>query len=177
MISVTTDAVVFSPTGTGDLYVLLVTRKNDPFKGMLSLPGGFLNPDETLIDCAVRELREETGLDAKPILQMGERSEPDRDPRGRVISFPFIFTVLDQPEVVGSDDAEKAEWVETGALNPNLPDSPKLAFDHIDIIGEAMGAIIYDAITKAGLSPDLATNAIEQGLDLTSLELPSNATL
>lgn len=161
-ISVTTDAVVLSPTPAGELFVLLVTRKNEPFQGQLALPGGFLEPNETLAECARRELSEETGLDVAPFFQLNERSDPSRDPRGRVISFPFVFLTKDLPEVTGADDAEKAEWVNVDSLDPEDPNSPKLAFDHLDIIGEGVGAVIVDLMSRQRPS---------------ELSLPPNATL
>lgn len=140
-ISVAADAVVFSttPEARENLMVLLVTRKNEPFKGARVFPGGFVNEDESLMEASARELREETGLDSFPVGQLAERSDIGRDPRGRVISFPFVFVVKDCPEVVGADDAETAEWVKVEDLSFG-PEDPgeTLGFDHTNILLEAV---------------------------------------
>lgn len=119
----TTDIVVFAPH-KGTIKVLLVKRGNEPFKGKWALPGGFLNEDETAEECALRELKEETGLDLKPnqIYQVHTFTSLDRDPRGRTISICFSAFV-DYEKVAGGDDAAEAQWV-------SFADLPDLAFDH-----------------------------------------------
>lgn len=121
--AVTTDIVVFAPH-KGTIKVLLVKRGNEPFKGKWALPGGFLNEDETAEECALRELKEETGLDLKPnqIYQVHTFTSLDRDPRGRTISICFSAFV-DYEKVAGGDDAAEAQWV-------SFADLPDLAFDH-----------------------------------------------
>jgi 8-oxo-dGTP diphosphatase len=137
-ISVATDAVVLSPKD-GELYVLMVTRKHEPYKGGLAFPGGFLNKDETLSACSMRELEEETGLIATPVGQLYERSDPARDPRGRVITFPFVYIVYDCPSVTGADDAEKAAWYKVNDVDfDESGEGHPLAFDHADILIEAL---------------------------------------
>ncbi len=147
-ISVAVDAVVLSyiKDEAPELKVLLVTRQNDPFKGEYVLPGGFLDEGEELADGAARELREETGLDAYPIGQLTERAAVDRDPRGRVITFPFVFIVPGCPEVTAADDARTAEWMEVadtdltefGITVEGESKGLKLAFDHASILTEAV---------------------------------------
>ena len=73
--------------------VVLIKRKNDPFKDSWALPGGFLNEGETLAECAVRELKEETGIDAKALMPIATYSNPNRDPRGQVISEAFNIVI------------------------------------------------------------------------------------
>lgn len=125
--AVTTDCVVFGFDG-GGLSVLLVERGLEPFKGCWALPGGFLKMDETVEQCAARELREETGVKDIFIEQLGAFSDVDRDPRGRVVTIAFYALVRQSSyAVIGGDDAAKASWFA-------LTDVPRLAFDHDRIL-------------------------------------------
>ena len=127
--AVTADSVVI--TNEAEPKVLLIERGADPYKGCWAFPGGFLNMDETTEQCAVRELEEETGLKILGLQQIGAYSKVDRDPRGRTITVAYL-AVLDSPcEVVGQDDAAKAQWFP-------LNDLPKLAFDHDEIMSDAI---------------------------------------
>ncbi len=128
-IDVTVDAVIFVKEEK-DLRVLLVQRKNDPFKNKWALPGGFLEKEESLVAGAKRELEEETGLKPKELYQIRAFGDPGRDPRGRIISIAFLGVIDRVEEVNGSDDAGDANWF----LLSNLPD---LAFDHGEIIAAA----------------------------------------
>jgi 8-oxo-dGTP diphosphatase len=132
-ISITTDAVIFSTLSNTD-YVLLIQRKNDPFKDEWALPGGFLETDEAFETGAKRELKEETGLDVKALKQIGVFGAIGRDPRGRTISIAFVGTISSTPKVEAADDAKNAKW---WPLN-NLPN---LAFDHSEIIAKALKAL------------------------------------
>ena len=127
--SVTTDCVVFGFDGT-KLSVLLIERGNDPFKGCWAFPGGFLNMEETALECAKRELYEETGLQDVCLRQFHAFTDPKRDPRERVISIAY-YGVVDICEVRGGDDAAKAQWFP-------LDELPRLAFDHDVILREAL---------------------------------------
>src|SRR4051812_37097768 len=84
--ALTADCVVVDP----DRGVLMVRRKNPPFKDYLALPGGFVEIGEAVEDAARRELAEETGLDAMNLALVGVYSRPDRDPRGHVCSVAFL---------------------------------------------------------------------------------------
>lgn len=129
--AVTTDCVIFGITRDGERRVLLVQRGNEPFRGMWAFPGGFLNMDETLEQCARRELKEETGLDT-PIRfeELKSFSTVDRDPRGRTISVAFVAEVP-LSEVKGGDDAAEARWFP-------LDEIPQLAFDHGEMLQVAL---------------------------------------
>ncbi|WP_029036848.1 NUDIX domain-containing protein [Salinimicrobium xinjiangense] len=127
-IAVTTDSVIFS-TQNGETKVLLVKRKQDPFKGKWALPGGFLEDEEPLEDGAKRELEEETGLKVTTLKQLKAYGTPGRDPRGRTISIVFYGETGSEEEVKGNDDAEEANWF-------LLNDLPQLAFDHSEILEE-----------------------------------------
>lgn len=127
--AVTTDCVVF--TQEEEPKVLLIQRGNEPYKGCWAFPGGFMNMEETAEECAVRELKEETGLTVKQIQQIGAYSKVDRDPRGRTISIAYL-AIVDAPTAVsGMDDAAKAAWFPLSSL-------PDLAFDHQDIMADAI---------------------------------------
>ncbi|EMR02539.1 NUDIX domain-containing protein [Cesiribacter andamanensis] len=129
--AVTVDALVFwlQPQ---DLQVLLIKRKNDPFKGCWSLPGGFMDMDETPEEAVVRELAEETGLAVEYVVQIGAFGAVERDPRHRTLSIAYLSVLTDEPgEVKGADDATEACWF-------SLHDLPlRLAFDHKDILQQA----------------------------------------
>ena len=89
--AVTTDCVVF--TQEEEPKVLLIQRGNEPYKGCWAFPGGFMNMEETAEECAVRELKEETGLTVKQIQQIGAYSKVDRDPRARTVSIAYMAIV------------------------------------------------------------------------------------
>ena len=127
--SVTTDCVIFGFDGNS-LKVLLIERGIEPYKGQWAFPGGFLNPEETAEEGALRELREETGLAAAYIDQFHTYTDPKRDPRDRVITIAYYALVRIQ-EVKGGDDAAKARWF-------SLDEIPQLAFDHDRILRDAM---------------------------------------
>jgi 8-oxo-dGTP diphosphatase len=102
--------------------VLLVRRRNAPFRGRWALPGGFVEAGESTPDAVARELREETGLRARAVELVGVYSDPHRDPRGPSVSVVYRMRGrAGRPR--GGDDAEDAAWV---PLRPR----PALAFDH-----------------------------------------------
>ena len=111
--------------------MLLIQRGFDPFKGCWAFPGGFMNMDETTEQSAIRELEEETGLVVTELHQIGAYSKVDRDPRGRTITVAYLVLVDYPVAATGQDDAAKAQWFPIDAL-------PPLAFDHEDIMQDAM---------------------------------------
>jgi 8-oxo-dGTP diphosphatase len=128
--AVTTDVVLFTIRAER-LQVLLVRRRNPPFAGSWALPGGFVGPNEDLVDCALRELYEETGIADVYLEQLYTFGRPDRDPRERVISVAYygLAPAEHLPLKPGSDAAETA-WFAYGEL-------PPLAFDHREIVDKA----------------------------------------
>jgi len=109
--------------------VLLILRDRDPFKDCYALPGGFVEEEESLEDAAQRELQEETGVSQSDLIQIHTFSQPDRDPRGRVISTAFGAVIKKETQIqlkAGSDAADAA-WIDLEKL-------PDLAFDHQSII-------------------------------------------
>ena len=131
---VTTDAVVVHSG-----HVLLVKRKAEPGKGLWALPGGFARPDQSLVDSALRELREETRLKIPlPVLRGSLKAtavfdHPDRSQRGRTIThaFHFEFPRGELPAVRGGDDADRAQWF---PLAQALEMEPRLFEDHFHIL-------------------------------------------
>lgn len=135
--AVTADCIVI--TKEAEPKVLLIQRGDEPFKGCWAFPGGFMNMDETTEECAIRELKEETGLKVSDIHQIGAYSKVDRDPRGRTVTVAYL-SVIDKPlPVTGQDDAAKSEWWPLSSL-------PILAFDHDEIISDAIA--IYNKLLK-----------------------------
>jgi 8-oxo-dGTP diphosphatase len=137
-VAVTVDIVIFT-IEQGELSVLLVRRGVPPYRGMWALPGGFVRADEDLEAAAVRELREETEVQAGVHLeQLASYGTPGRDPRMRVVSVAYLALVADlAPPVAGDDAAEARLWPVAGLTAGR----PTLAFDH--------GRIITDALERA----------------------------
>ncbi len=127
--SVTTDCVIFGFDGER-LKVLLVKRGGEPHAGWWAFPGGFVKIDESAEEGALRELQEETSLSAAYVEQFHTYSNPERDPRERVITIAY-YALVKISEVRGGDDAEEAKWFA-------LDDIPHLAFDHDVILRDAM---------------------------------------
>jgi ADP-ribose pyrophosphatase YjhB (NUDIX family) len=132
MPSLVVDIVVTAAEGS---LLLLVERKKDPWKGQLALPGGFVNIDEPIDEAAIRELREETGIKAKSLTFVGWYDEPNRDPRGRIVSMAFHVDCGNIiPAVEGMDDVKNAQWISKEGYSLSV-----LAADHAKIIGDAIG--------------------------------------
>lgn len=108
--TVTTDIVLFA--GNVDVYqslqVLLIQRKNEPFQGMWAFPGGFVDMDEDLLTCALRELEEETGVKNVELVQLHTFGSVDRDPRHRTISVVYGGVIPNTLEAIAMDDADDA---------------------------------------------------------------------
>jgi len=126
--SVTVDALVYTTEGNS-VFILLIQRGKEPFRGKWALPGGFMNIDELLEDACKRELFEETGLKIDKMIQFKTYDTIGRDPRGRTISVVYYAEVDKKIIVSGEDDASLAEWFP-------LENLPQLAFDHRDIIDQ-----------------------------------------
>lgn len=132
----TADVVLFTRQG-GVLSVLAVERGKEPFRAALALPGGFVEPGESVPDAAVRELAEETGIEVPrgKLSRFGCYREPGRDPRGSVVSVAFHGYLAGAPPVTGGSDARAARWV---ALPEFLSAAARVAFDHRDIVRDAV---------------------------------------
>ena len=119
--SLTVDGIILI-----DGQIVLIERGNEPFNGQCALPGGFVEYGESVEDAVVREILEETGISTKIKKLVGVYSNPNRDPRGHVVSVVFELTRIDGIMKSG-DDA-----VNVGLFN--MDELPELAFDHKEII-------------------------------------------
>lgn len=129
--ALTVDCCVFRDNH-GTEEILLIQRDRPPFEGFWALPGGFIEMDETLMEAAMRELKEETGLKDIEMHQMHAFDKIDRDPRGRTISVVFTGQVMNADQKIRpASDARDVHWF--------TPDNiPLLAFDHNDIVRMAV---------------------------------------
>lgn len=120
------------------LQILLIERGNDPYQGMLALPGGFIDSlDEDAEAAAVRELAEETGLrpDQVYLEQLHVYAAPNRDPRGRVVSVCYLALMPNLPLPQAGGDARAARWEPVDQI---IQGSLGVAFDHRTIIEDAV---------------------------------------
>ena len=129
-LAVTTDVVILT-IRDGTLKLLLVRRGTDPFKGLWSLPGGFVSDDEDLDASAMRKLEEETGVAGVYLEQLYTFGTPRRDPRERVISVAYYALVpSERLQLRTAADAEGVGWFA-------LDELPELAFDHTEMVDVA----------------------------------------
>lgn len=89
---------------------MLITRKNEPFKGHYALPGGFVNYDEDPEDACIRELKEECYITGKQPKLVCVAGKPDRDPRSHIVSIVYHVEVDPEHKVKAGDDAATAKW-------------------------------------------------------------------
>lgn len=142
--AVTVDCVVFGLNEDEILKVMLIQRDIPPFEGEWALPGGFVRLDETLEQAAIRELREETGIDHIFLEQLYTFGEVHRDPRERVITVAYYALInLSEHTIKATTDARQAAWFAVHQI-------PKLAFDHQTIVEVAYtrlkGKVRYEPI-------------------------------
>ena len=114
-----------------DGKVVLIRRLNEPYKGCWALPGGFVEYGETVEQAAVREAKEETGLDVELVALVGVYSDPRRDPRGHVVSVAFLARARGG-ELRAASDAREVRAFPVD----QLPE--RLAFDHSTILRDAL---------------------------------------
>ena len=132
-----------TPSLTVDIVILfknqlvLVQRKNPPYKGKFALPGGFVEIGESTEKAALREAFEETGLSVEIIKLVGVYSDPQRDPRGHTVTVCYL--AKGEGKLKSGSDAVSAKLFELESI-------PELAFDHNKIINDAksdINAILY----------------------------------
>lgn len=134
-IAVTVDLVVLT-VRDDELQALTVRRGEEPFEGEWALPGGFLRPEEDLVEAAQRELLEETGLvsDRFHLEQLASYGAPDRDPRMRTVTVAYVALAADLPAPTAGSDAADATWQPVGELMAE----DSLAFDHTTILRDGV---------------------------------------
>jgi 8-oxo-dGTP diphosphatase len=126
----TTNIVIFTLRHE-QLKVLLIRRRNPPFQGCWSLPGGVVGTDEDVEANAMRKLEDSTGLSGIYLEQLYTFSAPERDPRERVISVAYYALVASKRLQLRTDeDSEGVGWY-------SLNELPELAFDHAQMVGTA----------------------------------------
>jgi 8-oxo-dGTP diphosphatase len=154
--AVTVDIVVLSVGES--LSVLLVERGLDPYSGWSALPGGFVQPDESVDEAAHRELGEETGITEASMAnvhleQLATFGAVGRDPRMRVVSVAYLALTAERPTLSPGTDASGAGWVD-------LDDAVAgpLAFDHADIlragVERARSKLEYTTLATTLAGPD-----------------------
>lgn len=135
--NVSVDVVIFTLRGH-DLQVCLVRRDSDPYKHYWSLPGGAVVADETLETAAMRLLESKTGVSDVYLQQLFTFSDPERDPRRRVISVVYFALISAEQLSVShlAEDSESLSW-------HNVYNLPRLAFDHTEIVNYALTRLRY----------------------------------
>lgn len=165
-VAVTVDVVLLT-IRSGRLSVLLVERGGFPYRGAWALPGGFVDAEEDTDAAAVRELAEETSIHGLPghLEQLRTYSDPDRDPRMRVISVAYVGFIPDLPSPAAGSDAANARWWAVEDLDSRESgEAPALAFDHSRIIADG----VERARSKLEYTP-LATSFTEEPFTLVEL--------
>lgn len=134
-IFVTVDTVLFKKNSEST-FLLLIKRKNNPFKGFWALPGGFVDENEDILVAAKRELFEETTIKCDTLIQVGAYGKPFRDPRSHVVTVAYYGWVAEDIVGKAADDAKELGWFD-------INDLPNLAFDHDEIIKDAIKKAFY----------------------------------
>ncbi len=157
--AVTVDTVLCSLGTRGDLCVLLIRRLKDPYAGRWALPGGFVDEHEDLADAAKRELREETSVRIRRLVQLGAYGTPGRDPRGHTVGVAFLAMLApDHAEAVAGDDAAECAWFP-------LRRPPKLAFDHAHMLRDARTRLAVLARDRAAFAKAFGVGQPPAGLE------------
>ncbi len=125
-IGLTADGIILYNNG-----VVLIKRKHEPFKDRFALPGGFVEYGESIEEALKREMKEETGLDVRPIRLVGVYSDPSRDPRGHTVTAAFLC--VGEGELKAGDDAKEVHVVPIDEAF-----KMELAFDHSKILRDAL---------------------------------------
>lgn len=141
--SLAVDLVIFG-YHDNTLSVLLLNRKEEPFKDCWTLPGGFLQMEETFLDTCSRILKTKTGMDDVFLEQLYSFDGLGRDPRGRVIAVGYYALINPARfSIIAGSMANDVKWFDVHKL-------PKLGFDHDDIFRLALqrlkSKILYDPV-------------------------------
>ena len=172
--SIATDIAVFTMYGEEAechrkdaeprLSVLLIKRGEHPYMNKWALPGGFLKSTETVEECAYREITEEANLTPVSLMPIGVFSEPNRDPRGRIVSNAFASIVGEENiKIMSGDDAISAKWFDVDFyLEDNDIFKLELSCENEKIVAELrekgtkFGTTEFEILTNTGLAFDHA---------------------
>lgn len=163
--AVTVDLVVLTIRDEA-LTVLAVRRGEAPFKGALALPGGFVRPDEGLVQAATRELAEETGLATGSVHleQLASYGDPGRDPRMRVVTVAYLTLAPQMPQPRAGTDAAEAAWAPAAAILAAGPSA--MAFDHHRILADgverARAKLEYTPLAAAFCPPEFTISQLRR---------------
>ena len=132
--SITVDIVIFHESFENKKFIL-IKRGNNPFKNCWAIPGGFVEYGETVENTAIREAKEETGIDIKLKQLFNVYSKPDRDPRGHTVTIVYLATGNTKAMKADSDakDVRLCSFDELSSL--------KIAFDHAKILTDILEKI------------------------------------
>ena len=117
--------------------VLFIKRVKEPFEGKMVFPGGFIKIGETVEEAAIREVMEETSLEVDLDHILGVYSDPNRNPRGHIMSTVFIgkiSTNSQNKEPIAGDGASSIKWVDIEDM-----DQEDFGFDHKNILKDYLG--------------------------------------
>ena len=137
---VTADAIIYRETEDFGTEVLLIKRKNEPFKDKWALPGGYMESDEIPEQTILREVYEETGIIGNKFVPFRGYAGPKRDPRGftSTLTFSLDFDKVINKDIKAGDDALEYKW-------ERLTYGMDLAFDHAQILNDFY---IYERVDK-----------------------------
>ena len=157
--SVTADIVVFKMRSQkvdnfrkepkNSLSLLLIKRGGHPYKDCWALPGGFLGPGETIEQCALREVTEEASVSPASLMSIGLFSQPDRDPRGWIISNAFVSVIGESADSQQyGDDASDAQWFDV-SFEPNAEGVFELKLRYEDTL---LTAVLKEQSSSFGIA-------------------------
>ncbi len=124
--SLTVDTIIHQ-----DDKIILIKRLNDPYKDYWAIPGGFVEYGEKVEDAAIREAKEETGLDIQLTNLVGVYSDPNRDPRGHTVTVAYTAEIV-SGKLKSDSDAKDAKFIKISDI-----DKFNLAFDHEKILKDS----------------------------------------
>ncbi|MEB3287057.1 MAG: NUDIX domain-containing protein [Vampirovibrionales bacterium] len=155
---VTVDIALFT-VSENRLKVLLIQRKEAPYKHSWALPGGFIHVGETLKEAASRRLREETNVSKIFLQQLSAFGKPQRDPRARVITVAYYALVsAEKLDLQAHANAEDIGWF-------SMLELPELGFDHHDILAAA-----HSRLKEELQNSDIAFQLLPEKFTLTELQ-------